>query len=164
MENKNFGMRDIVMLVACVIICQLAGVIGSVFTLSSIPTWYASLDKPFFSPPNWVFGPVWISLYTLMGISLYLVWRKGLAEKKAKNAVLIFLAQLALNGLWSIAFFGIRSPLGGLIVITLLWFVIVLTIIRFSRISKSAATLLIPYVLWVSFAAALNLSILVLNI
>jgi translocator protein len=163
MMVNPFRVRDVAKLVACIILCQLAGVIGSVFTISSIPKWYAGLNKPFFSPPNWVFGPVWISLYILMGVSLYLVWRKGLKEKGVKDAILTFLAQLILNALWSVAFFGLKSPLAGLIVITLLWLAIVLSIIRFRRISKPAAILLIPYILWVSFAAVLNLTIFAIN-
>jgi len=163
MMSNPFNVRDVAKLISCVILCQLAGVIGSVFTISSIPTWYAGLNKPFFSPPNWVFGPVWITLYAMMGVALYLILRKGLKEKGVKDAILIFLAQLALNAVWSIAFFGLKSPLVGLIVITLLWFAIAFTIICFIRLSKTGAILLIPYILWVSFAAVLNLAIWAIN-
>jgi translocator protein len=163
MGKKALGFGDAVRLVACVLLCELAGVIGSAFTLSSIPTWYAGLNKPFFSPPNWVFGPVWITLYALMGVSLYIVWRMGLTEKRVKDAAAAFLAQLILNTSWSIAFFGLKSPLAGLLVIIPLWSAIALSIVRFRRISLSAAALLIPYILWVSFAMLLNLSILALN-
>lgn len=105
-------MRKWTLLAACVIVCILAGVIGSVFTVQSIPTWYAGLSKPSFSPPNWAFAPVWTTLYVLMGISLYLVVRKGF--KEVKPQVYIFGAQLVLNAVWSFLFFGLRSPLYGL--------------------------------------------------
>ena len=155
--------KDVLKLVASVTICQLAGSVGSVFTVSAIPNWYAGLNKPLFSPPNWVFGPVWITLYLMLGVSLYLVWRRGLEEKKVKDAILVFEVQLLLNALWSIAFFGGKSPITGLIVIALLWCAILLNIRRFWSISKTAAALLGPYFLWVSFATILNLSILLLN-
>lgn len=147
-------------LIASIIICQLAGIIGSVFTVSSVSTWYLTLNKPFFNPPSWVFGPVWTLLYLLMGISLYIVWNNKNRTKKALN---IFGIQLILNSLWSILFFGLQSPLFAFIEIIFLWFTILLSIIYFYRISKSAAYLLIPYIIWVSFAAILNFSIFSLN-
>ena len=155
--------RDIVEAVVAVLICQGAGLIGSVATFPSIPTWYASLEKPFFNPPNWLFGPVWIALYTLMGISAFLVWRKGIRDRQVKVALGIFVAQLILNSLWSIVFFGLHSLLGGLIVILPLWVAILLSIVTFYRISKTAGVLLIPYILWVSFATLLNFSLWQLN-
>lgn len=155
--------RDIVEAVVAVLICQGAGLIGSVATFPSIPTWYASLEKPFFNPPNWLFGPVWTTLYTLMGISAFLVWRKGIRDRQVKAALGIFVAQLILNSLWSIVFFGLHSLLGGLIVILPLWVAILLSIVTFYRISKTAGVLLIPYILWVSFATLLNFSLWQLN-
>jgi len=155
--------RDIVEAVVAVLICQGAGLIGSVATFPSIPTWYASLEKPFFNPPNWLFGPVWTALYTLMGISAFLVWRKGIRDRQVKVALGIFVAQLILNSLWSIVFFGLHSLLGGLIVILPLWVAILLSIVTFYRISKTAGVLLIPYILWVSFATLLNFSLWQLN-
>ena len=155
--------RDIVEAVVAVLICQGAGLIGSVATFPSIPTWYATLEKPFFNPPNWLFGPVWIALYTLMGISAFLVWRKGIRDRQVKVALGIFVAQLILNSLWSIVFFGLHSLLGGLIVILPLWVAILLSIVTFYRISKTAGVLLIPYILWVSFATLLNFSLWQLN-
>ncbi len=149
-------------LVISIIICEAAGLIGSIFTFSSIPTWYASLVKPSFSPPNWIFGPAWTILYALMGISLYIVWKKGF-NKKTKFAFYLFGAQLILNSLWSIIFFGLRSPLYAFIEIVVLWILILLTIVTFYRISKTSAMLLLPYIVWVSFALILNLSILQLN-
>jgi tryptophan-rich sensory protein len=159
MSNKNNALK----LAVSIGVCLLAGVIGGLFTSSSIPTWYAALNKPAFNPPNWIFGPVWTLLYILMGVSLFLVWQKGLKNKKAKTAVTIFGIQLALNTLWSILFFGLKSPILGLGEIVVLWAFILLSIIKFSKISKTAAWLLLPYILWVSFAAVLNLSIFLLN-
>jgi benzodiazapine receptor len=151
-------------LIASIVICQLAGVIGSLFTTPAIPTWYAALKKPSFTPPNWIFSPVWITLFVLMGIAAFLVWHKGLSDQKVKMALSIFAVQLILNVLWSVMFFGLRSPLAGLIEITILWFVILLTILYFLRVSNMAGILLIPYILWVSFATFLNFSIWRLNI
>jgi tryptophan-rich sensory protein len=150
-------------LIAAIVICQLAGAIGSAFTFPAISTWYATLQKPAFSPPNWLFGPVWILLYTLMGISAYLVWEKGINNKEVRHAVTAFGAQLALNTLWSILFFGLKSPLLGLICIIALWLAIVYTTIKFGGISKQAGWLLGPYIIWVTFAAILNFSIWQLN-
>lgn len=155
--------RDIPALAGAVFICQLAGLVGSIFTTPAIPTWYASLNKPFFTPPSWVFAPVWVTLFTLMGLSLFIVLRKGFEKPATKNAVSLFGTQLALNMFWSVAFFGLRSPLYGLFVIVLLWAAVLATIAVFYRISRTAAMLLIPYFLWGSYASALNFSILVLN-
>jgi translocator protein len=143
---------------AAIIICQLAGVVGSIFTFEAIPTWYSALTKPSFTPPSWVFGPVWISLYTLIGIALYLIW-----QKKDQLALRLFSIQLVLNAAWSISFFGLRNPLLGLINIIILLIVLVATIIRFYKIDKNAAYLLVPYLLWGGFATILNLSIVLLN-
>jgi len=153
---------DILKLVVSVILCQIAGFLGSLFTTPAIPTWYATLKKPFFNPPNWIFSPVWISLFILMGISLFFVWRRT-DHPKFKIAFFFFFVQLIFNVLWSIAFFGLKSPLLGLIDIILLWIAILLTIQNFLKISKFAGVLLIPYLLWVSFAALLNFSLWLLN-
>lgn len=157
-------MKNILKLIISIAICELAGVTGSIFTVSAIPTWYASLDKPSFSPPNWVFGPVWTILYLLMGISLYLVWEKGLREWESRSAVRIFTLQLSLNVLWSILFFGLKAPGYAFIAIIALWLAIALMILKFRRISKRAAYMLLPYILWVSFAALLNYAVWQLNI
>ena len=150
-------------LAACIILCLIAGLIGSVFTTPHIPGWYAGLAKPSFTPPSWLFGPVWTALYILMGISLFLVWRAGIGERRVQVALVVFIVQLVCNGLWSFAFFGRQSPLAGLVVIIVLWILIVITIIASATVSKAAALLLIPYVLWVSFASILNASIWRLN-
>ncbi len=142
---------------------QLAGILGAFFTRAAIPGWYALLKKPSFTPPNWLFGPAWITLYLLMGIAAYLVWRQGLTPAGVRPALSVFLVQLALNALWSPVFFGLRSPLAGVIVIVLLWLAIVITIFLFWQVSKPAALLLIPYIIWVSYASLLNISIWLLN-
>lgn len=149
------------LLVSSIIICELAGIIGSIFTSSSIPTWYALLSKPSFSPPNWVFAPVWTILYALIGISAYLIYA---SKSRHKNrALFVFGAQLVLNALWSIVFFGSRSISGGLYIIIAMWLLIMATILMFYKIDKRAAYLLVPYLLWVSVASILNYYILILN-
>jgi translocator protein len=150
-------------LVFSVLICQCAGAIGSMFTIPAIPQWYAFINKPSFNPPNWVFAPVWTILFSLMGIAAYLVWRKGLGAPGVKKALGIFLFQLALNSSWSVVFFGGRSILGGFAVIVILWIAILWTIKEFLPISRLAAALLVPYVLWVSFALVLNGAFVFLN-
>lgn len=150
-------------LLPSLIACQLAGALGAVFTSSAIPSWYAGLKKPAFTPPNWLFGPMWISLYLLMALAAYLVWQKGLSHPGVRAALAVFIAQLLLNALWSPVFFGMRAPLAGAVVIVLLWLAIALTIILFWKLSLPAALLLIPYILWVSVATALNISIYLLN-
>lgn len=153
----------IIKLITSITICLAAGVLGSVFTTPAIPTWYATLIKPSFAPPNWVFFPVWTTLFIMMGISLFLVWQKGMEDMKVKNALYIFGVQLILNVLWSAAFFGLRSPLAGLIEICILLILILLTIMKFMKISRTAGLLLIPYIFWVSFAAVINFFIWRLN-
>ena len=150
-------------LLASILVCELAGILATPFTITAIPSWYSALNKPFFSPPNWIFAPVWTILYFLMGVSLFLIWQKGFKNKKSKEALYFFAVQLFLNFIWSILFFGLRSPILGLIDIIALWGVIAITIIKFYKISKPASYLLIPYLLWVSFASFLNLSIVLLN-
>lgn len=148
--------KDLPKLIFSIGICLGAGILGSFFTVSAIPTWYATLNKPSFSPPNWVFGPVWTALYILMGISLYLVWSK-------RKAPAIFWIQLILNTSWSIIFFGMRNPVWALVNIVALWVVIILTIKAFNKINNLSAKLLYPYLGWVTFATILNLAIVLLN-
>jgi tryptophan-rich sensory protein len=150
-------------LLASVVACQLAGALGAVFTRSAIPVWYAALKKPSFTPPNWLFGPAWITLYLLMAIAAGLIWQKGLGHPGVRAALAAFVVQLLLNALWSPVFFGLRSPLAGAVVIVLLWLAIVLTMLLFWKLSHPAAWLLLPYLLWVSYASALNISIYFLN-
>ncbi|MCJ7646090.1 tryptophan-rich sensory protein [bacterium] len=157
-------MSKLVKLLIAILGCQIAGIVGSLFTSPSIPNWYATIEKPGFTPPNWVFAPVWTTLFVLMGISAYLIWNRGLENRDVKIALLIFSIQLALNMLWSFLFFGLKSPLYAFFEILILWLVIMLTIVNFSRISKTASWLLIPYIIWVSFAAILNFYIARLNL
>lgn len=156
-------MSNITKLIISIVICQLAGVIGSFFTMDAIPVWYETLAKPSFNPPSWLFGPVWIFLYLLMGIALFLIWKEDLKNKEVKTAFTVFIIQLIFNASWSIVFFGMRSTAGGLIVIIILWILILISILKFMKISKTAGILLIPYLLWVTFAAILNYSIYNLN-
>lgn len=151
---------NIFKLIISILICQLAGFIGSIFTTPSISTWYALLEKPSFTPPNYIFSPVWITLFLLMGISLYLILEK---VKIREKAVIIFSIQLVLNVLWSVIFFGLKYPLFAFFEIIILFIFILLTIINFYKISKVSSYLLIPYLLWVGFASVLNLGIIILN-
>jgi tryptophan-rich sensory protein len=150
-------------MIAAVLSCIIAGSLGSLVTITGPGTWYAGLVKPWFTPPGWVFGPVWITLFTLMGIALYLVWQEGMEKPDVRKAVAIFGAQFFLNILWSFLFFGLRSPLAGLADIVLLWLTIAATIAAFYRVNKTAAYLLVPYLAWVTLAAALNGTIYFLN-
>lgn len=143
-----------------VFLCLSAGFVGSFFTTPAIPAWYASLNKPFFNPPNWIFAPVWTTLFLLMGVSLYLVWIKNGINSKP---MIIFFIQLAFNLSWSILFFALKSPISALIDIVILWGLILSTILEFLKISKPAGYLLFPYLAWVSFASVLNFSIVILN-
>jgi tryptophan-rich sensory protein len=146
-----------------VLLCLSAGGIGSAFTTPAIPGWYTTLAKPSFSPPNRVFAPVWTLLYILMGLAAALVWQKGLQNPQVRVALATFLVQLILNMVWSAFFFGLRSPFYGLIDILFLWVMILVTIAQFSKVSIPAALLLIPYLLWVTFATGLNFGIFLLN-
>ncbi|MCI0479331.1 tryptophan-rich sensory protein [Candidatus Uhrbacteria bacterium] len=155
--------RDILKLLIAIVISQAAGIIGSFFTSPAIPTWYATLVRPPLNPPSWVFAPVWTTLFLLMGIAAFLVWRRGLGRKDVRVALTVFGVQLGLNTLWSILFFGLQNPFLSLIEIVVLWSAIAATIGLFSRISKPAAYLLVPYLLWVSFATYLNAAYWLLN-
>lgn len=146
-----------------ILLAQTAGLLGSLFTFSAIPTWYATLTRPFFSPPNYVFGPVWTLLYTLMGISAYLVWRKAQFRSRAQGFWHVYLTQLVLNALWSILFFGFKEPGLAFVEIMALWYFIVRCIQESKKIDRSSAYLLYPYLAWVSFASLLNLAIYLLN-
>jgi tryptophan-rich sensory protein len=156
-------MKDWPKLIVSVIGCELVGILGTPFTISAIPTWYAALNKPVFAPPNWIFGPTWTLLYFLMGVSFYLIWKQGFKKKKVRTTRLYFLAQLGLNFIWSPVFFGLQAPLLGLIIIISMWVLIVMTMKKFYPLSRLAFYLLVPYLLWVSFATILNAAIVVLN-
>jgi tryptophan-rich sensory protein len=156
-------MSNFAKLILSLIICQLPGIIGGFIVSGNIDSWYEPLNKPGFSPPNWLFGPVWIFLYLLMGISMFLIWKEDLKNKKIKKSFLIFIFQLVLNTLWTIVFFGMHSISGALIIILALWILILICIINFLKISKTAGVILIPYLLWTTFAAVLNYYIFALN-
>ena len=149
-------------LASSLILAYSAAFIGSLFTIGAIDTWYATLTKPQLNPPNWLFGPVWTVLYTLMAIAAWLVWEKR-HHPLAHKALFVYGAQLVFNTLWSIAFFGLHNPALGLFVIVMLWISIVMTGIQFYRINRLAGYLLIPYLVWVSFATHLNFSFVLLN-
>ncbi|MFW5967855.1 MAG: TspO/MBR family protein, partial [Persicimonas sp.] len=152
-------LKSVLQLVASIALAQLAGLLGAVATASSVDTWYGTLDKPGFTPPDWLFGPAWITLYTLMGIAAWLVYREGWPEPAVKAALVVYGLQLLLNAAWSPAFFGLQSPALGLVVIVPLWAAIAATIYFFGRVSTPAAWLLVPYLLWVTYATALNFEI-----
>ena len=162
--KQSFKIKDIPLLIFSIFVCQLAGIIGSIFTARAVPRWYATLSKPWFTPPSWVFAPVWITLYTMMGISFYLVLKQGIKLKDIRIPGIIFIIQLILNSLWSIIFFGMRQPYFAFVEIIVLLIFIFLTIITFFKVSKTAGYLLIPYIAWVFFAAILNYAIWQLNI
>ncbi|EKD23757.1 MAG: hypothetical protein ACD_81C00186G0011 [uncultured bacterium] len=169
-------------LIVAIAVSELAGIIGSFFTMDAIPTWYATLARPTWNPPSWLFGPVWVTLYAMMGVAAWLVWMKmdshhgpamkfeslttgkiKIGKREGRNALTIFGVQLFLNAIWSIIFFGLHSPGWAFVEIILLWLAIVATIVVFAKISKPAAWLLVPYILWVSFAGFLNFTIWDLN-
>jgi tryptophan-rich sensory protein len=155
--------KKILTLFVSILVAQLAGVLGSFFTAPNIQTWYVFLEKPFFSPPNWLFAPAWIILYALMGIAAFLIWQKR-GESGAKSALYLYGIQLLLNALWSVVFFGLQNPFLAFLLILALWLLIVLVMVKFWKIERIAGILFVPYVAWVSFAAILNFSIWQLNV
>jgi tryptophan-rich sensory protein len=159
----TFSLKQTGILIGAISICLLAGFIGSLVTIPAIPGWYAGLVKPAFTPPSWIFAPVWTTLYILMGISLFLVLRAGSATREVRTARMLFSVQILLNIGWSFAFFGNQSLLSGFIVIVILWIVLLATLIQFSRVSRTAGILLVPTFVWVSFASYLNYSLMVVN-
>jgi benzodiazapine receptor len=156
-------LNSVIKLVISILAALAAGGIGSLFTFKAIANWYAGLKKPPHTPPNRVFGPVWTTLYILMGISVFLVWQNGFAIPGALLAFTLFWIQLLLNALWSIIFFGMKSKGGGVITIIVLWLLILATIIASFGVSGWAGALLIPYIVWVSIASYLNIGVWLLN-
>jgi tryptophan-rich sensory protein len=139
-------------------VCFGAGFVGSLFTTPSIPTWYAGLAKPSWTPPAWIFGPVWSVLYGMMAVALWLIWRRsGFAT--AGGPIALFMVQLVLNVLWSLLFFGLRMPGVAFAEIVLLWLAILATLITFWRLNTTAGYLLLPYLVWTAFAGALNFAL-----
>ena len=159
-NNRKFNL--LALSLSLVITLGIASV-ASFFTIREIPGWYQTLNKPSFNPPNQVFGPVWSILYVMIGVSACLVWQRRDTSEAYSKARVIYFTQLLFNFMWSIVFFGMHQVLAALVVIGLLWISIVMNIYCFGRISKVAAWLLVPYLLWVSFASMLNLYIYLLN-
>lgn len=154
------GLRIALVVLTCLTVGYLSGIV----TRDSITTWYPTLIKPVFNPPNWIFGPVWTVLYIMMGVAGGMVWNRiDSNEALVKKAFKFFIIQLALNALWSYLFFGLHNPLLALIEIVLLWLMILETHNQFKKIDKTAALLMIPYLAWVTFATVLNASIWWLN-
>ncbi len=151
-------------LLISIVACEAIGGIGSIFTFGAIPTWYSALQKPSFTPPNWLFAPVWTTLFLLMGISLYLIWRERSLKSSTTLALFAFGSQLALNVLWSAVFFGLHQIFFGLVEILVLWAAIAFTIVVAYRVSHAAAYLLVPYIAWVTIATLLNYSVWILNV
>lgn len=156
-------MQKIVKIVLVVLVCVSLGYLSGMVTRDSITTWYPTLVKPVFNPPNWIFAPVWTLLYIMMGIAAGLVWTSNSDEETVKKALGLFAIQFGLNVLWSYIFFGLNNPMLALIEIIVLWLLIFDTYNAFKKIDKTAGMLLLPYLAWVSFATILNASIWWLN-
>lgn len=154
--------KQILKLVASLLLPLGVGGIAGMFTSEVIPGWYASLNQPSFNPPNWIFGPVWTTLYTILGISLFLIWKLP-ASKQRNQAILIFMVQLFLNFCWSFFFFYFKMISIALADIFFLWVMIVFMMVRFNKLKPLAACINIPYLLWVTFASALNAAYFFLN-
>lgn len=154
--------RSIVALAVFLVLSFAASAIGGLFTFPAIPGWYQSLEKPSWTPPDALFGPVWTALYILMAVAAWLVWKRG-GWTAQRGPLTLWGVQLVLNSLWSILFFGMRNPALGLVEIVILWLAILATLIAFWKVSRPAGGLLIPYLAWVSYASALNYSIFRLN-
>ena len=146
-----------------ILIPLLVGAISGFFTSSGVNGWFALANKPWFNPPNWIFAPVWTTLYVLMGIALFLVWKADADKSIKQTAIILFTLQLTLNFFWSIIFFKLQQPGWAFAEIILMWLMILLTILWFVKINAIAAWLLVPYICWVSFASVLNYSIWKLN-
>jgi len=158
-----WNLTNIVSLIFSIFFCHLAGLLGAVFTLMRYTSWYVHLKKPSFHPPFWVFGTVWTILYTLIGISLYILYKHGLNQPKVLAASFYLVLLFVLNSAWPMMFLGFKSFRGGLIAISVLWIFTIITIYHFSLVSGIAAILLIPYLLWISFLAVLNFTLWELN-
>ena len=155
--------RSLFALAGFLIICFAVAALGGAVTRTAIDGWYAGLQKPFFAPPNWLFGPVWTVLFALMAVAAWRIWRSRGDTVARRRALSAFAVQLALNCAWPFAFFGGRSPVLGLLVIVTLAAAILWTVITFARLDPRAAWLMAPYAAWVAFAAVLNLGIVALN-
>ena len=163
MTNNTIFQKKGIQIAIAVAICLFAGFIGSVATQTSVNTWYTGIEKPFFNPPNWVFAPVWTSLFVLMGVAAGIVWSHGFYHKWVKTALYHFGFQLLLNIAWSLVFFGLKEIFGALLIVVGLFVLLLFTFKWFKVVNKTAAYLLVPYILWVGFASVLNFAIWRLN-
>jgi benzodiazapine receptor len=145
------------------LVCEGAGLIGALFTDTGAGSWYDTLEKPPFNPPSWVFAPVWTVLYALMAYGAWRVWRRIGPEPDRSRALVVFGAQLLLNALWTPVFFGAESPLLAMLVISALWLGVLAMLLTFAPVDPIAALVNVPYLAWVTFAAALNAGILILQ-
>ncbi|AEN05011.1 TspO/MBR family protein [Halolamina sp.] len=156
--------RPALSLLLAVVLVELVGASGSLFTVQGLDLWYETLERPALAPPNWVFGPVWTTLFALIGGAVWLVWRQAeAAPRRVRVALVVFVVHFAANLAWSLVFFGLQEIAAGLAVILVLWLLIVATMWAFDRVDRRAALLLVPYLLWVSFATYLNYQFWVLN-
>jgi tryptophan-rich sensory protein len=160
---RSTALRSALVLVLLLVIVFAVGGAGSYFTRSSVGTWYEELNKPAFNPPSWLFAPVWTALYICMAVAMWLVWREEESASQVTPPQMMWVAQLALNLGWSVIFFGLREPGLALAEIILLWSAILATTMVFFRMSRAAGILMVPYALWVTFAAILNFSLWYMN-
>ncbi len=156
-------MSNILKLIISIILPVAVGAVSGFFTTAEIPGWYQTINKPTWNPPSWLFGPVWTTLYVMMGIALFLVWKSNTGEALKRKAITLFAVQLILNFFWSFIFFNQQQPGWALVEIIMMWLAILLTIFAFAKVDKVAAWLLVPYISWVSFATILNYTIWKLN-
>ncbi len=157
-------MNKITKILTMIVTCIAVGYLSSELTREGVQTWYTTIEKPSFNPPNWVFAPVWSALYVMMGLAAGLVWDRIDSQRPVvKKALTFFWVQLALNALWSYLFFGLHNPLLALIEIVLLWLMIYETFVQFGKVNKVASYLILPYLAWVTFATVLTASIWWLN-
>lgn len=155
--------KNIIKLIVSIAIPILIGMAGSIFTMMGMDGWYSSINKPVFNPPSWIFAPVWTGLFILMGCAFYFIWVSNGNPNLKRKAVFVYFVQLAFNFLWSVLFFGLKNPLLALIGIIILIMLICLNIYYFCKVYKPAGLIMIPYILWVSFATVLNLTIVLIN-
>ena len=156
--------QPVLSLLLVVVLVELVGASGSLFTVQGLDVWYETLERPALAPPNWVFGPVWTTLFALIGGAVWLVWRKiDVRPRRVRVALVVFVVHFVANLAWSLVFFGLQQIAAGLVVILVLWLLIVATMWTFYRVDRRAALLLVPYLVWVSFATYLNYEFWVLN-
>lgn len=156
-------MNNIIKLVIAIAVPLAIGATSGFFTVTGVNSWYQTIHKPSWNPPNWVFGPVWTTLYIMMGVALYQVWKADTGTGLKRTAIILFAVQLVLNFFWSFIFFNQQQIGWAVVEIIVMWGMILATIFAFGRISSTAAWLLVPYISWVSFAMMLNYTIWKLN-